>query len=479
MLEDIKINLAYDQILAYDELGNPYVKINLFQYNVNSHTIDNKVVNTFIKQIEKDFRIKFPYTIKIYDEPELKKRIHQLKRISIDLDRVIDNFHKNFIIKTLDELYDSDENFIYPILLDNNDIFNKYVTIDLPEKLIESIHKKKGRIFFFQVTEGYFGSHGNINNDYIWISNLSSRYNLQKEDIVVVSANFSIQDQFNNLVTKGVILDNFTVFSYNYCQYNLFFHYHNTGKMLNPDVRTTVTEMFNYFLNNNKKIQKQHHFLCFNRVPKDHRVAIFSEILSNPNLRNKSIITLARTGNSNPLDYYNRISNIIEEDYKYDKNRLLEFLKNYDSTQHFIYDEIELDSNKSGIINNYIHGSTFINIVTESLFNEKNATFFSEKTFKPIYACQPFIIISTPGFLKKMKELGYQTFEQWWDESYDTEENLTRKLEKIVEILTEISFWSMDKCFQITQEMEPILVHNFNTMLNLENAESLFYLMRS
>ena len=66
------------------------------------------------------------------------------------------------------------------------------------------------------------------------------------------------------------------------------------------------------------------------------------------------------------------------------------------------------------------HLDCFLNIVTETLFNSESI-FISEKTYKPIYLCQPFIIFGNPHTLKKLKQLGYKTFDKWIDESYDNE----------------------------------------------------------
>ena len=45
--------------------------------------------------------------------------------------------------------------------------------------------------------------------------------------------------------------------------------------------------------------------------------------------------------------------------------------------------------------------------------------FITEKTFKPIIANQVFIIIGPRGILKKLRSLGFKTFDKFFDESYD------------------------------------------------------------
>jgi hypothetical protein len=44
----------------------------------------------------------------------------------------------------------------------------------------------------------------------------------------------------------------------------------------------------------------------------------------------------------------------------------------------------------------------------------------TEKTAKPIWAKRLFVMFGTPGFLKKLHELGFKTFDHVIDESYDS-----------------------------------------------------------
>ena len=65
--------------------------------------------------------------------------------------------------------------------------------------------------------------------------------------------------------------------------------------------------------------------------------------------------------------------------------------------------------------------STYFSIVTETLFYEFG-NYLSEKTWKPIAHLHPFIFVGRPGMLKFLHSLGFKTFSEYWDESYDTVE---------------------------------------------------------
>jgi hypothetical protein len=116
--------------------------------------------------------------------------------------------------------------------------------------------------------------------------------------------------------------------------------------------------------------------------------------------------------------------------------------------------------------------------VTETL-TEKDVVFITEKTYKPIYVCQPFIIVGNTYTLKKMKELGFKTFDKWWDESYDNELDFETKMNKITKVLEEISTWDFEKCYKIREEMKEVLIYNYKQMLNNDEQYKIYSLLQT
>lgn len=49
--------------------------------------------------------------------------------------------------------------------------------------------------------------------------------------------------------------------------------------------------------------------------------------------------------------------------------------------------------------------------------------FFTEKTFRSMLEMQPFVIYGTPGINQHLKDIGYMTYEDWFDYSFDNEPN--------------------------------------------------------
>ena len=111
---------------------------------------------------------------------------------------------------------------------------------------------------------------------------------------------------------------------------------------------------------------------------------------------------------------------------------------------------------------------------TMALLSDEESVGFTEKEVKPILARHPFIIFNRPGVLKYMQNMGFLTFEPWFDESYDKEQDDIVRLEKIVnevERLCKLSFAEWDI---ILDKMKPVLDHNYNRMANYTNEHCYF-----
>lgn len=103
--------------------------------------------------------------------------------------------------------------------------------------------------------------------------------------------------------------------------------------------------------------------------------------------------------------------------------------------------------------------NSFVNIVTETTFIS-DYVYFSEKTFKPILCYRPFIMLAPAGSLKKLKEFGFKTFDEWWDESYDEEKDHILRFQKAYYEIENILSKSKYDLDQILLDMTETLIHN-------------------
>ena len=45
--------------------------------------------------------------------------------------------------------------------------------------------------------------------------------------------------------------------------------------------------------------------------------------------------------------------------------------------------------------------------------------FLTEKIYKPIICGSPFFVLGNRGTISELRNMGFKTFDKWWDESYD------------------------------------------------------------
>jgi hypothetical protein len=120
------------------------------------------------------------------------------------------------------------------------------------------------------------------------------------------------------------------------------------------------------------------------------------------------------------------------------------------------------------------YSNAFWNIVCETHIdiNGSNGTFITEKTWKPIRHNQPFIIIGTVHSLKHLKDMGYKTFGNVIDESYDDVVDSKLRYYKIKEVIKYISSKSLQELSAINAEIKPIVEHN-SMLFNSPNTKRL------
>jgi hypothetical protein len=105
----------------------------------------------------------------------------------------------------------------------------------------------------------------------------------------------------------------------------------------------------------------------------------------------------------------------------------------------------------------------FCSIITETRFAYPFGN-FSEKTLMAIGFNLPFVLVGPPHTIKYLNDLGFKTFNDWWDESYDYEENHQERLVKIFKVIEYINSKTLDELSSIYESMKPTLNHNFEIL---------------
>ena len=123
-----------------------------------------------------------------------------------------------------------------------------------------------------------------------------------------------------------------------------------------------------------------------------------------------------------------------------------------------------------------LHSKTLFSIVNETLIsNYKNTSlFFSEKLLKPIINYQPMIIYGQPGINRKIQMLGFKTYEQYFDLSFDDEPDDVLRYKKLLTSVKNTADYlqslSRDEQIEWRFKESELLIYNREVFIRKENT---------
>jgi hypothetical protein len=206
-----------------------------------------------------------------------------------------------------------------------------------------------------------------------------------------------------------------------------------------------ITNQISNYMNFTPLIEKSatKNFISLNRGDRPHRVYLVSNLYAK-NLHNYGQISLLTPQNPDE-----KLNETITYDYENDQNYELAnvgFSKYLTEHNHQTDDSYHIypqrgndnlrnfqDSLQSKYLNSYVE------FVSETSYNEKSFN-ITEKTLHFIYGCNYPIMISSPGVVKFLREMGIDMFDDIIDHSYDDIkdpcERIVQAINKNIEILT-------------------------------------------
>ena len=134
-----------------------------------------------------------------------------------------------------------------------------------------------------------------------------------------------------------------------------------------------------------------------------------------------------------------------------------------------------------GFENKDIYLKTYLSIVTESIFFQEHTDFpsgyLSEKVWKPIGHCQPFILAGPSKSLEHIRErFGYKTFHPYIDESYDNEDDDLKRLQMIQIEIAKFANKTKEEKDQFLNDVKEICLYNQNLFLKYgKNSYEVLY----
>lgn len=277
----------------------------------------------------------------------------------------------------------------------------------------------------------------------------SKKIEIPYNKIIYMVAAADVEREYNNFVVNNKIEKE--------KQFEVMFTHH-VYKRINHDVDVNA---FNY--TPATKIKK---YISLNRRWREHRVMLVS-LLSNRNLIQHGFVSLG----------------LMQEEFTEARSILIDdkMLEGFDKLQNNLplqVDDVDLSINQFQMnslpVTFYQHSCFSLVSSTMALSEQEPSVGFTEKEIKPILARHPFLIWNRPGVLKYVQNMGFLTFDRWFNESYDKELDDKKRLIKIIDEVERLCMLSFDEWEIILEEMKPVLNHNYNRMVKYTNEHCFF-----
>lgn len=458
-MEEVVLNLACDKVAVYDHKGEPKIGIPVGWPNHRTFSDSCSIFELSSEEVQEKYGITFP----VYETDPI---LHSSDKLSGEFSDEINKLYSlnqfpNGRVKTkfdtVDNYVQRGEKFFLLIYLMTSEHYGK-PPFRFEDNILNAIRSGLCKVVMTFFSEGHSREREHVE----WIQNFGGHNELNPSNFYFVHSNYNFQSTINKMRSWYGYKINFKYIPVPYFEYSAWFLHHNSPYI--PGSNALYKLKYTEFLNDNRNKNIRKHFSILNRRPRQHRVILFTEIMSNPLLASTSEISL------NGEESIINSNEFVREHLKAISEAYPEYVPNYKFalTHNFLIPKIldvELDTNRAGEYTRDFYKNTFCSLTSETLINP-DELFFSEKTFKPIYNMHPFLFLGNPYSLKKLREFGYKTFSNWWDESYDEELDYLLRIKKISKVMQEIATWSHEKCAQITQEMEEVLIHNFYNFLD-------------
>lgn len=114
-----------------------------------------------------------------------------------------------------------------------------------------------------------------------------------------------------------------------------------------------------------------------------------------------------------------------------------------------------------------------IDIVAET-FTSGRTFFATEKTVRPMLLKKPFIHMGPKCFLIHLRQMGFKTFHDFWDEEYDGYDGELR-FAHILKLIDSLATKTSAELADMYDRMKPILDHNHNLLMSQQYNREINY----
>lgn len=369
----------------------------------------------------------------------------------------------------------------YPIELNLNPDAPNCITSLIPENTLNLLRNKKLKLLLLYQEEG---------GDYWCVKILKEQVlekflnkGVPKENIFTVLSdlNKTYKSMLHNINIYGIdwwqTKHKFTVLSrkgIRNCYYTTKRNYDNELKEKQKENENFVIEEFN----NPSKL-----FLSFNGNNRIHRIGLISEIYTRRlekfghisfNIYDKSWFCCDPKDNR-IVDHFKSkeyLSEKIRNILRFNEEKLFLDSKGdaFYSDDRYFLKEFYYDSLFS-LVTETFAGNTIDVTDGDYKHKEDKNLWATEKIWKPISIGHPFMLLGSVNFLHYLRKQGYETFPELFDESYDSEPYLPKRIDMICDNIERLSKIPKTDLLSILNKIKPKLIHNKHVFLKKDPQE--------
>ena len=304
---------------------------------------------------------------------------------------------------------------------------------------LKDLQEGRAMLLFDQCLEGY-------QTTWLWqyFHEECEKYKISPRAIIYVTGNVIANEQYDAWANEKQIVEKINVVPYTVFEHDV------------TKIAKEINLISNYEKNYSYKVENQNQIKTFNCLQKrlrPHRIWLY-KYLVDADLVNEGIISMNPFHPRQTFFEGRHIDETDTQKYNAGLPKLVNGKNNNEFSDNYYIRRITTD----------VFLDSWLSIVSEASAGESDETIFiSEKIFKPIICFHPFIVVSNQGYLEKLKEMGYKTFDGFIDESYDKMPNVFDRYNLIIDNIKKIS--SIKDKLSWFNSLESILIHNYETLM--------------
>lgn len=485
-----KQTIAFDQLLQNPE-SFFHVLNTLAGQSINvtpeCKTKIISLINQFEKIISNFNQTQFaPWQQDVINWYSNKELIKQLRVTSIQSSFLSLLYSLNSLKNKVDDRFEmtnnqffiKDKNFHYELIPILVPVQMRDKNIILPRSVMQNINNANVRFLYDLSCEAVTFGPGN-QEDWQTMHRLLEEAGIPPKKVYFLCSNFNVKKSYSEWANELNIRYRFNVFGNHYWPLKRACELLKDGEF--QKIRNHLIDVAKQTVE--KNIYRPYYFMCLNLKTRFIRTILLL-FLMQKNHFSKGIITYlgrhdlgpAKTKISEQKDPYfipEQIDQFLNQ--LPEGQSLLNYFDQLEQMTPIVYDvkakdvfnsdwplaQLIPELGKYGKVEQF---ESYFEIVTETYFLTDETINLTEKTIKPILRFQMFIIVGSPHTLSSLRELGFQTFSPFIDETYDTVTDPVQRFIHITKEIDRLCSLSLDELHQLYCSLWPRILHNYKRL---------------